>query len=192
MQKKHLNSFLGFVEQLFITLFVTALIFTYILRVVSVEGDSMCNTLMDGDRIIISMLGKKCESGDIVVVTPRNAVVSDGKGGLEYKEGLNKTVVKRVIAVAGQTVDIDFSAGIVTVDGKRVYEEYTQLGLTHYDGGAFTGEYPVTVPDGYIFVMGDNRSVSLDSRSDKMGFIAIEDIMGTAFVKIYPEMEFCS
>lgn len=192
MLKKFFKSFLGFAEQLLITLFVTALAFTYIFRVVSVVGDSMCNTLKDGDRIIISMLDKKCESGDIVVVTPRNAVVSDGKGGLEYKEGLKKSVVKRVIAVAGQTVDIDFSAGIVTVDGKRIYEEYTQLGLTHYDGGAFTGEYPVTVPDGYIFVMGDNRSVSLDSRSDKIGFVAVEDIMGTAIMKIYPEMEFCS
>ena len=108
MLKKFFKSFLGFAEQLLITLFVTALAFTYIFRVVSVVGDSMCNTLKDGDRIIISMLDKKCESGDIVVVTPRNAVVSDGKGGLEYKEGLKKSVVKRVIAVAGQTVDIDF------------------------------------------------------------------------------------
>ncbi len=187
MLKKLAKSAVSLLEQFFITMFIMSLVFTYLFRVVNVDGESMCNTLADGDRIIINLADHNYKTGDIAVMYPKNAVTLDENGCISEKSGINKVVVKRIIAAEGQTVDIDFSAGIVYVDGERLYEDYIDLGLTHYDGGAFTGKYPITVPEGYVFVMGDNRSVSLDSRSDKIGFVAEKDIIGTAFVRIYPE-----
>ncbi|MBR5513072.1 MAG: signal peptidase I [Ruminococcus sp.] len=187
--KKLAKSAVSLLEQLFITMFVISLVFTYIFRVVNVDGESMCNTFADGDRIIINLADRSYKTGDIAVMYPQNAVILDENGSISKGEGIGKVIIKRIIATEGQTVDIDFSAGIVTVDGERLYEDYLDLGLTHYDGGAFTGKYPVTVPRGYVFVMGDNRSVSLDSRSDKIGFVAEDDIIGEAFIRIYPRFE---
>lgn len=152
----------------------------------------MCNTLADKDRIIINLSDRSYKTGDIAVMYPKNAVTLAENGEISLNKGVDKVLVKRIIATEGQTVDIDFAAGIVSVDGERLYEDYIDLGLTHRDGGAFTGQYPITVPDGYVFVMGDNRSVSLDSRSDEIGFVAEEDIIGTAFVRIYPKFEIYS
>ncbi len=190
--KKFFNSAVSYLEQLIITLFVLSLVFTYLFRVVSIDGDSMCNTLANKDRIIINLSDRSYKAGDIAVMYPKNAVTLAENGEISLNKGVDKVLVKRIIATEGQTVDIDFAAGIVSIDGERLYEDYIDLGLTHNDGGAFTGQYPITVPDGYVFVMGDNRSVSLDSRSDKIGFVAEEDIIGTAFVRIYPKFEIYS
>lgn len=187
--KKILKSVAGLIEQFIITFFVLCLVFTYLVRIVSVSGDSMLNTLKDDDRVIVNAMDKNVENGDIVVVDLNHAVTLNENGNPEISDGLNKTVVKRVIAVAGQTINIDFAAGIVYVDGERLYEDYIELGLTHYDGGAFTGEYPITVPEGYVFIMGDNRSVSMDSRSEKIGFVPVDDITGTVILKFYPEFD---
>lgn len=187
--KKFVRSVWELLEQLIITLFVVALIFTYIIKNVSVVGDSMRNSLMDGDKVIINMLDKEFQRGEIIVAFPEKAVTLNDKGGLSFAEGPDKVIIKRVIAAEGQTVDIDFATGAVEVDGERLYENYLELGLTHYDGGAFTDKYPITVPEGYVFVMGDNRSVSLDSRDEKIGFVAEKDIMGTVVLRYYPEFE---
>ena len=90
-----------------------------------------------------------------------------------------------MIAVGGQTVDIDFEAGDVYVDGEKLSESYI-TGLTHLDEGAFTGQYPITVPDGYIFVLGDNRGVSKDSRSIEIGLIAESAVNGKVMLRISP------
>lgn len=145
------------------------------------------NTFMDGDRVIINVMDKNVKSGDTVIVNLEKTVLFDDNGDLEICDGLHETVAKRVIATEGQTINIDFSAGIVYIDNKRLYEDYVELGLTHHNGNAF--DYPVTVPEGYVFIMGDNRSVSLDSRSDVIGFVPVEDITGKILLKFYPDFK---
>lgn len=163
-----------------------SMIFTYVFGIVDVDGESMMNTLLDGDRIVVFSLTNGVKQGDIAVIRTDKAVTLDENGMPVESDGLGVTVVKRVIACEGQTVDIDFATGAVYVDGDRLYEKYVELGLTHDDEGAFTGQYPVTVPEDCVFVMGDNRSVSLDSRSSKVGFVPEEYVIGKAILKIYP------
>ncbi len=178
-----LKNILDFVETLFITLFVCVLIFTYVIRIVTVNGESMMNTLTSGEKVLVGLIYPTPKQGDIVVIQADECVLYDESGDLEISEGLNKSIVKRIIAVEDQTVDIDFGSGAVYIDGERIFEAYLKLGLTHSDGGAFTGKYPITVPKGYVFVMGDNRSVSKDSRSDEVGFVSEESITGKVFFK---------
>ena len=181
-----LREVLNFAESLLIALFVISLIFTYILGIVTVKGDSMKNTLLSGDRVLMWKLCSP-DNGDIVIINATDAVTLDEDGAPLIKSGLQKVIVKRVIATEGQQIDIDFDSGAVYVDGEKLREDYLSLGLTHMDSGAFTGQYPVTVPEGYYFVMGDNRSVSKDSRSYDLGFVSRQEILGRAFVRIAPK-----
>lgn len=188
LKGKFLSSVTSLVEQFIITIFIMGMIFTYVFRIVDIDGESMMNTLNDGDRIVVFSLLNSVKQGDIAVIRTDTAITLDENGMPIESDGFGATIVKRVIACEGQTVDIDFAAGVVYVDGERLYESYIELGLTHDDEGAFTGQYPVTVPEGCLFVMGDNRSVSLDSRSPKVGFVPEECVTGRAILKIYPKI----
>lgn len=144
------------------------LIFVFIARMVGIDGYSMYPTLTHNDRVIISNLFYEPEVGDIVVVK------TDYFG--------DTPIIKRIIAKEGQTVDIDFEAGIVYVDGE-VFEESYIAEPTH-DVEDFDG--PVTIPEGHVFVMGDNRNESTDSRDDRVGLVNEKRILGKVYVLIIP------
>lgn len=162
------------VETLVVAFFAVILFFTFIFRLAAVNGESMLPTLVDKDRLIVSYIGYTPKNGDIVIVNNENPA-------------LEKVIVKRVIATGGQTVDIDFNSGIVKVDGKELEESYIN-NLTLLDEKGH--DYPVTVPENCLFVMGDNRMNSTDSRSPLVGFVPEEDVLGKVVLRIFPFSSF--
>ncbi len=147
-----------------------AVAFTFLFRSVGIVGSSMFPTFENGDRIILSAFYGEPKYGDIIVSCQPS----------ELDENFPESIVKRVIATEGQTVDIDFMKGIVYVDGVALDEPYTAEKT--YDREDFRGE--VTVPEGCVFVMGDNRNNSTDSRDNRVGFVREEYIMGKALFQL--------
>ncbi|MCD7800500.1 MAG: signal peptidase I [Ruminococcus sp.] len=189
-QKNIIDEFCDMVESVLFSIFTVILIFTFLFKVASVVGTSMVPTLQNDDKLIVSSaFYSNPKNQDIVIIDCENAHLledSDGDGNVDdvYETaGLNKTIVKRIIAVEGQTLDIDFENGNVYVDGEIINEPYIN-NLTLQDHGSF--EYPITIPEGYVFVMGDNRGVSKDSRSDEVGLIPVDDIIGKVILRISP------
>jgi len=152
-----------------------AVVFMFLFRTVGVYGTSMVPTLNHLDRIVLSAFYTEPKQGDIVVTCQPNE-----------SEAIEDTLVKRIIATEGQVVDIDFNEGVVYVDGVALDEPYTNTPTNDREG--FEG--PVTVPEGYVFVMGDNRNGSTDSRDSRIGFIREEYIMGKALFRLVPFGDF--
>ncbi len=159
------------VQSLVGSVLVVVAIFTFVIRMMGVDGHSMLNTLQHGDRLLVvnSMLYHDYKYGDIVILR-KNGVFDDDP------------IVKRVIAVEGQTVDIDFAEGIVYVDGEALEEDYIREPTYTAEGT----EFPLTVPEGSIFVMGDNRNGSSDSRDYRLGTVDTRYVIGKAAFLIFP------
>ena len=151
-----------------VALAVFALLLSYVFRVVGVDGDSMLPTLNNEDRLLLSTFDTDYQYGDIVVVD-------------RYTE---EPLIKRVIAVGGDTLSITAS-GVVSVNGTVLDEPYIQGETVLFD---FSGT--TKVPNGYLFVMGDNRSMSKDSRKTEIGLISIKDVVGKAVYRVWPLQSF--
>ncbi len=144
------------------------LVFLFIGRVIGVDGNSMNPTLLNNDKIIISNLFYEPKIGDVIVLTKRSFS--------------SEPIVKRVIATEGQTIDIDFDTGEVWRDGKLLDEPYINEPTHRY----YDVNFPATVPEGCIFVMGDNRNRSTDSRASSIGFVDKRCILGRVYCEILP------
>ncbi len=159
-------------QSLVSALLICVIVFAFFVRIIGIIGSSMEPTFSDRDSVVISNILYTPEQGDIIVLRK-----------LSFQE---EPIIKRVIAVAGQTVAIDFESGIVYVDDKPLDEPYTaELTLTpiNFDG-------KVTIPENCIFVMGDNRNHSTDSRSNQVGFVDVRYVMGKVLLRLLPIDEF--
>ena len=151
---------------------VLVLVFSFFVRIIQVDGSSMVPTLVNGDKLIVWGAGYTPQRGDVVIV---DSYTSYGK-----------PLVKRVIAKGGDTISIDYDAGTVEVNGELLQEDYIAA-PTHL---GYDVEFPYTVPEGTVFVMGDNRNESLDSRSSYVGCIDERDILGKVLLCFLPVSDF--
>ena len=154
---------------LLFALIVCVILFAFVFHVIDVVGSSMVPTLHNGDKMLVSGLFYKPKAGDVVVFKKK-----------EYDP--NKALVKRVIATEGQEINMDFANGIVYIDGEAIAEPY--INELTYNKLDFIG--PKTVPEGCVFVMGDNRNASIDSRKSEIGMLDTRLILGRAYAVIYP------
>ncbi|MBQ4612690.1 MAG: signal peptidase I [Clostridia bacterium] len=162
--RKRAISVYDVVSTLVVSLLVLVVVFTFFVRVVRVDGDSMNTTLRNGDQVLLYTSGSEYRHGDIVVID-RYAVVP---------------LVKRIIAVGGDTLKIG-DDGMVYLNGSMLSEPYAR-GMTKPKDCTET----IIIPDGYVFVMGDNRMDSHDSRSSDIGLISVKDIVGKAVYRVAP------
>ena len=181
------NSFFGLVleglDVVISAMIAVIILFVFVFKIPTIEGSSMNDTLFDGERIVISNIGYEPQYGDIVVVSRNYANNSEN---IEHSA---TPIIKRVIATEGQTVDIDFQNGTVSVDGVRLDEPYTRTPTNL----SYDVKFPVTVKENCVFVMGDNRNDSLDSRSSSIGDGGMIDkryILGKALLRIFPFNKF--
>ena len=149
-------------------------LFTFFVRLIGVSGGSMQDTLYTGDRLLVlNSVFCDFQPGDVVVVN-------------DYNAELDETLVKRIIAVGGQTVDIDFTAGVVYVDGQPLDEPYIREEMYFPSWDPMMQNTHWEIPQGSIFVMGDNRNHSTDSRHVQLGPVDTGYVLGKAVFALWP------
>lgn len=172
-KEKFQRSVLEWTETIVMAIVLVAVVFTFVVRVITVDGGSMKPTYHDGDRVLVSGFAGEIEKGDIVIIV----------------NTLEEPIIKRVVATAGQTVDFDPVLGEVTVDGVPLMgEEFgIENGITAVpDLPGQVLEFPQTVPENCVFVLGDNRGNSTDSRYLEVGMIDHRNILGKVIFNVYP------
>ena len=165
------NTILPYLSNIAFVFFLLIVVFMLCFRITCVDGRSMNNTLMDGDYVLLlnDFLCGDYERGDVIVAS------KDG-----FRNG--ERIIKRVIATEGQWVDINFETGTVKVDGEVLDEPYISTPTTVSEGLTF----PLRVDEGCVFVLGDNRALSMDSRHPQIGQIDCREIVGKALFVFYP------
>ena len=167
-QKSAVSEAYEWMESFLVPLLAFLLIFTFFARLATVNGSSMVPTLHNGERLILQQAGYTPEYGDVVVVD-RSLTDEDA-------------IVKRVIGKEGDVIYIDFETGEVWRNDTLLDEPYiNEPTILQYDIA-----FPVQVPEGCVFVMGDNRNHSLDSRSSDIGMVDIRHIMGKTVFRFFP------
>ena len=173
-EKQSQKNILSYLHDIVFGLSGVLLVVMLLFRIVVVSGPSMMQTLQNGDRLIVlsNAIYKNPKAGDIIVASKDSF-----KGG--------EPIIKRVIATEGQKVHIDFNAGLVYIDDKVLYEPYINTPTNLYEGI----DFPLVVDEGCIFVMGDNRNDSKDSRSIEIGLIDRREILGKAIFLVIPGVD---
>ncbi len=177
MEGKQKQSFEGsvleWVETILFAIIFVSVVFTFAARVITVDGRSMEPTYYHGDRVLVSGYAGEIDQGDVVIVI----------------HALQEPIIKRVVATGGQVVDFDREAGELMVDGQVVKGEAFGIenGITFVpDAAGQVLEFPQTVPENCVFVLGDNRGNSTDSRYVSVGMVDHRNILGKVVFNLYP------
>ena len=179
------------IESFVVAALAVVILFTFVLRIVGVDGPSMYSTLENKDRVVISHFMFKPKNGDIIVTTQPTDIP-----GIKS----DRPLIKRIIATGGQKIEVDYDSNTVYVDGVAQDEPYiNRTGILDPERGLKSSdpddpmlnrgdntEYPYYVPEGKVFVMGDNRNNSMDSRSPDVGLIDEKYILGKLIIRLYP------
>lgn len=171
--EKLLRSVFEWTETIVMAIVLVAVVFTFIVRIITVDGGSMQPTYYHGDRVLVTSFGAEAEQGDIVIVI----------------NALKEPIIKRVVATGGQTVDFDANSGEVVVDGVPLPGSAFGIadGITYLpERPGKILEFPQTVPSGCVFVLGDNRGNSTDSRFYEVGMIDRRNILGKVVFNVFP------